>query len=104
MYDAASDAKLTFHCFIVLMIVSWSRRKLWVLVGVVCLVSANQVFAQATTGAISGTVHDIQGARVAGATVTVRKLDTNLERSVVSELDGRFRFPGLAIGPYELII
>jgi hypothetical protein len=41
---------------------------------------------------------------VAGATVTVRNLDTNLKRSLVTESDGRFRFPGLAIGPYELTV
>ncbi len=41
---------------------------------------------------------------VAGATVNVRNLDTNLKRSLVTESDGRFRFPGLAIGPYELTV
>jgi uncharacterized surface anchored protein len=78
--------------------------KLWLLVCAVCLATAHQAFGQATTGTISGTVQDAQGARVAGATVTVRKLDTNLERSLVTESDGRFRFPGLAIGPYELSV
>jgi len=74
------------------------------LVCAVCLVSAHQVFGQATTGTISGTVQDVQGGMVAGATVTVRNLDTNLKRSLVTESDGRFRFPGLAIGPYELTV
>ncbi len=32
----------------------------------------------------------------------MRNLDTNLKRSLVTESDGRFRFLGLAIGPYEL--
>jgi hypothetical protein len=41
---------------------------------------------------------------VAGATVNVRNLHTNLKRSLVTESDGRFRFPGLAIGPYELTV
>ncbi len=40
----------------------------------------------------------------AGATVNVRNLDTNLKRSQVTESDGRFRFLGLAIGPYELTV
>jgi hypothetical protein len=53
---------------------------------------------------ISGSVQDPQGATVPGATVTVRKLDTNLERSLLTDSDGRFRFAGLAIGPYELTV
>jgi carboxypeptidase family protein len=85
-----------------------ATRKLWLfaafLVCVVCLVSAYQAFGQATTGTISGTVQDAQGGMVAGATVTVRNLDTNLKRSLVTDSDGRFRFPGLAIGPYELTV
>ena len=83
-----------------------ATRKLWLfaafLVCVVCLVSAYQAFGQATTGTISGTVQDVQGGMIAGATVAVRNLDTNLERSLVTESDGRFAFPGLAVGPYEL--
>ena len=74
------------------------------LVCAVCLASAHQAFGQATTGAISGTVQDVQGGMVAGATVNVRNLHTNLKRSLVTESDGRFRFPGLAIGPYELTV
>ncbi len=66
--------------------------------------SAREVVGQTTTGTISGIVQDVQGALIAGATVTVRKLDTNLERSLITESDGRFRFPGLAIGPYELTV
>src|SRR6266481_5366360 len=76
-------------------------HKFWLfsafLVCVVCLVSAHQAFGQETTGTISGTVQDAQGGVVAGATVNVRNLDTNLKRSQVTESDGRFRFLGLAI-------
>ena len=83
-------------------------RKFWLFAGflvcAVCLVSAHQAFGQATTGTISGTVQDGQGGVVAGATVNVRNLDTNLKRSQVTESDGRFRFLGLAIGPYELTV
>ncbi len=41
---------------------------------------------------------------VAGATVAVRNLDTNLSRSLTTGEDGRFRFPGLPVGPYELTV
>ena len=80
-----------------------NHRRCWLLV-CVYIVSLHQAFGQSTAGTISGTVLDAQGARVAGATVTVRKLDTNLQRSLVTESDGRFKFLGLAIGPYELTV
>jgi hypothetical protein len=78
-----------------------------ILCAFVCAVSLSvvpQAFSQVTSGTISGKVLDADGATVAGATVTVRKLDTNFERSISTESDGRFRFPGLAIGPYELTV
>jgi hypothetical protein len=80
------------------------NRRLWFAVCVVCLATASPALGQATTGTISGTVHDVRGATVAGARVTVRKLDINFERPLVTESDGRFRFPGLAIGAYELTV
>ena len=83
-------------------------RKFWLfaafLVCVVCLVSAHSAFGQATTGTISGTVQDVQGGIVPGATVNVRNLDTNISRSLTTGEDGRFRFPGLPVGPYELTV
>ena len=79
-------------------------RNLWHLVWAVCLLTSCQAFSQATAGTISGTVQDAHGALVVGASVTVRKLDTNSERLLVTESDGRFRFLGLAIGPYELTV
>ncbi len=41
---------------------------------------------------------------VPGATVNVRNLDTNTSRSLTTAEDGRFRFPGLPVGPYELTV
>ncbi len=66
------------------------------------LISTHGAFGQATAGTISGTVQDVQGGLVPDATVTVRNLDTNLERSLVTKSNGKFRFLGLAIGRYEL--
>jgi hypothetical protein len=74
------------------------------LLSAVYLAEAREPFAQATTATISGTVQDIQGGVIAGATVSVRKLDTNLQRSLATEGGGRFAFPGLAVGPYELAV
>ncbi|MFQ5662680.1 MAG: carboxypeptidase regulatory-like domain-containing protein [Terriglobia bacterium] len=57
---------------------------------------------QITTGVIQGTVFDATGAVVPGAALTIRNLDTNLERSAETSTDGRFVFLQLPPGPYEL--
>ena len=74
------------------------------LVCAACLLNAYWALGQATTGAISGIVRDVNGATAAGATVSLRKVVTNAQRSQVTEADGSFRFVGLAVGPYELTV
>ena len=74
------------------------------LVCAACLLNAYWVLGQATTGTISGIVRDLHGATAAGATVSLRKVDTNAQRLLVTEADGRFQFAGLAVGPYELTV
>ena len=69
-----------------------------------CALSSYEAHGQATLGNISGTVRDRNDAVVVGATVTVRKVDTNAQRMVMTEADGRFRFAGLVVGPYELTV
>ena len=53
---------------------------------------------------ISGRVVDPQGAVVPGAVVTARNTDTNLEAETATDQAGRFRFPYLRVGPYEIIV
>jgi hypothetical protein len=54
------------------------------------------------TATVSGRVTDPQGAVVPGADVTARQTDTNVVRDTVTDADGRFRFPYLQVGPYEV--
>jgi hypothetical protein len=51
---------------------------------------------------IAGRVVDPQDAVVPGATVTVRHVATNVTADAVSDGEGRFRFPYLRVGVYEL--
>ena len=51
---------------------------------------------------VSGRVVDPQGAVVRGAQVSARQTATNVTAQTVSDSEGRFRFPYLKIGPYEL--
>jgi hypothetical protein len=53
---------------------------------------------------VSGRVTDPQGAAVAGVDVTARHTQTNIKAAAVTDPDGRFRFPFLKVGPYELVV
>jgi outer membrane receptor protein involved in Fe transport len=53
---------------------------------------------------VSGRVTDQSGASVPGADVSARQLDTNVTSVTVTGQDGRFRFPYLRIGPYEIVV
>ena len=66
--------------------------------------SAGTALAQETINqaAISGRVLDTQGAAIPGATVTARQMATNVTVQAVTGADGRFRFPYLKIGSYEV--
>jgi hypothetical protein len=53
---------------------------------------------------ISGRVTDASGGVVAGARVTARQTDTNLTGETTTDAAGRFRFPYLKVGPYEITV
>src|SRR6266849_1812914 len=60
--------------------------------------------AQTFSGTILGTVTDQSGASVGGAKVTVRNVDTGLERESVTTDDGSYRVSELSIGNYSVTI
>ncbi len=66
------------------------------------LLLAATASAQVTSGEILGVIQDSSGAVVPGATVTAKNLDTNATREVVASADGRYRFPALPVGRYEV--
>jgi len=53
-------------------------------------------------GSISGRVEDASGAVIPDAKVSSRQTDTNIAGTVLTDKDGRFRFPYLKVGEYEL--
>ena len=53
---------------------------------------------------ISGRVSDPQGAIVPGALISARQTETNLTTEAVTDGAGRFRFPHLKVGRYELTV
>src|SRR5262245_33727189 len=67
--------------------------------------SASEAFAQAqaTSGQITGTVRDSNGAAVPSATVKATNTQTGLEQSATSSSDGIYRFVLLPPGLYNLV-
>jgi hypothetical protein len=55
-------------------------------------------------GSISGLVRDASGGVVAGATVTATQTENNFSTEGKTDSAGRFRFPYLRLGPYEVRI
>jgi hypothetical protein len=63
--------------------------------------SSASLFAQATNGAIIGTVSDPSGAVVTNARVQVRNVDTGIMRNLNTNDQGRFNATDLIVGRYE---
>lgn len=57
-----------------------------------------------TSATLSGRVEDARGAVVNGASITATHLETNQHHTTISDQDGRYRFPYLRTGPYDLKI
>src|SRR5262245_26327991 len=66
-----------------------------------CGAAAQQSVEYASVG---GRVVDPSGAVVAGAHVTARQVETNLTAQGITDQGGRFRFPYLKVGAYEVTI
>jgi hypothetical protein len=60
--------------------------------------------SQVTTGTIQGTVADSNGAAVAGATVEIKNLDTNLSKTLTTDEGGRFIALALSPGKYSVTV
>jgi hypothetical protein len=55
-----------------------------------------------TVASISGTITDVSGAVLAGASVTVKNLETGSQRTVAADEAGRYDAESLAVGQYEV--
>lgn len=79
------------------------RKKILQLITVFVLIAAeNQVHAQVSTGAISGTVTDSSAAAVAGAQVTITNQGTNIPRTLTTDERGFYSAEGLSVGQYTI--
>lgn len=77
-------------------------RRGFLLTAVLLLFGLTNLFAQGTTGAISGTVTDPNGAVVQGANVNVINLETNQTRQATTNDEGSFALQLLPPGRYRI--
>ena len=68
----------------------------------ILLLTCASVFAQQTTGTVTGRVLDQQGAAVPGATVTAKSPSTGFTRTETSDAEGLYRLAALPVGIYEV--
>jgi len=70
----------------------------------VCLLAAGSLAAQTYRGGIAGTVTDASGAVVPNAKVTIRNVDTGVERSATTDAEGYYVATELPIGNYSVTV
>ncbi len=71
----------------------------------ISFISCLAVFAAAQGFSnIDGTVADSSGALVAGAAITVRSLDTGMERNVTTDSSGQYHVMSLPAGDYQILV
>ncbi len=78
-------------------------RRIWVAL-VACGLMSLIAWSQASTGGVSGRVADPSGAVVVGAKVSLLDTATGAVKTATTNSSGRFLFPGLALGTYQLTI
>lgn len=76
------------------------------LAGVAAMATSASARAQETINqaSVSGRVTDAQGGVIPGAAVTARHIDTNVSAQTTTDADGRFRFPYLRLGAYDITV
>jgi len=62
------------------------------------------LFAQIDRAVLEGTVTDPSGRTIAGAAVKVLAVDTGLSQDQPTNVNGYYRFPGLAVGRYKVTV
>lgn len=79
-------------------------HKRFLQVGLLVLFGLTNLLAQGTTGQISGTVTDQNGAVVASASIKVINDDTNFTRETTTNNEGRYSIQFLPVGKYTIEI
>jgi len=105
-WERKLEERVTFDEFDKSVWVKSMRCLKWLCVGPAALLLLWGSVTQAQTfrGTILGVVTDSSGAAIAGAKVTVRNVDTGVERTTETQADGSYRVPELPIGTYKVTV
>jgi outer membrane receptor protein involved in Fe transport len=79
-------------------------RNSFLLLSVLCSALCSAAFAQETVNnaSLSGRITDGSGAVIRNASIVARQTATNVRKTATSDANGRFRFPYLQVGQYEV--
>jgi Carboxypeptidase regulatory-like domain len=66
------------------------------------LLAPAPLIAQVVGGSIGGVVTDVSGAAIRGAHVVIRNTETGTERTLITDAEGRYSAPSLAVGRYDV--
>src|SRR5579883_210555 len=69
-----------------------------------CMMFSAEVFAQINTASINGTVRDTSGAVIPGASVVLHNVDTNVDRTSLTNDVGNYSFVDILPGHYTLSV
>lgn len=83
---------------------AWLKTYLAIVCVATLTLSCAYAYAQVESGQLAGTITDQSGAVVPGATVTVKNVATNAERSTVASETGAYSVVGLAPGHYQVSV
>src|SRR5215831_7309497 len=79
-------------------------RKLVAIAALALLVLANagSINGQTVMGTVLGNVRDSHGAVIAGAAVTVKNVETGIERTATTNDQGEYNVPNVPVGLYRV--
>jgi len=82
------------------------KTHIYLCAAILLFLSANICIGQqnVTSASLSGRIEDASGAVVNGAAVTTTNLETNQRLTTTSDHEGRYRFPYLRTGDYDLTV
>jgi hypothetical protein len=68
------------------------------------LTFSNFAFSQTSSTSLRGTISDPSGQGIAGATVTLRNMESGMERSLATDTEGSYQFQQLPAGSYMMTV
>src|ERR1700733_6492416 len=76
----------------------------WRVIALLLFLFSAPLWAQVTSGTITGQVQDASGAVISGASVTISNPSNGLTRTVTTSENGEFVAPNILPGPYNITV